>query len=75
MKLEFYFSHHFYYLQICKEVEKYKPRKMTVSCFYGGAPYDKQEQELRNGINFLVGTPGRILDHINKGRLDVSKLK
>ncbi|XP_047145195.1 nucleolar RNA helicase 2 isoform X1 [Hydra vulgaris] len=62
-------------IQICKEVEKYKPRQMTISCFYGGAPYDKQEQELRNGIDFLVGTPGRILDHINKGRLDVSKLQ
>ena len=46
-----------------------------VSCFYGGSPYFQQEADLRNGIDILIGTPGRILDHIEKKNLDCSKLK
>lgn len=56
-------------------MEKYKSKKMNASCFYGGSSYDKQESELWNGIDVLVGTPGRILDYIRKGALNVSKLR
>jgi len=62
-------------VQIHKEFEKFKSRKMMTSCFYGGSPYAPQESDLRNGIDILIGTPGRILDHIEKGNLDCSKLK
>ena len=48
---------------------------MTVSCFYGGSPYWQQEEDMRNGIDVLVGTPGRILDFLEKGKLDSSGLK
>jgi len=54
---------------------KYKSKKINVSCFYGGAPYEQQEYEMREGIDVLVGTPGRILDHLQKGRLEFSKLR
>lgn len=33
------------------------------------------EQALRAGLDVLVGTPGRIYDHIEKGNLDLSKVK
>jgi len=62
-------------VQIHKEFEKFKSRKMAISCFYGGSPYFQQEADLRNGIDILIGTPGRILDHIEKKNLDCSKLK
>jgi len=62
-------------VQIHKEFEKFKSRKMTVSCFYGGSPYWQQEEDMRNGIDVLVGTPGRILDFLEKGKLDSSGLK
>lgn len=62
-------------VQIHKEFEKFKSRKMMISCFYGGSPYFQQEADLRNGIDILIGTPGRILDHIEKKNLDCSKLK
>jgi len=62
-------------IQIYKEFEKYKSKKMNVSCFYGGSPYDKQENELWNGIDILVGTPGRILDHMHRGALKMDKIK
>ena len=61
--------------KIHKEFEKYKAKKISVSCFYGGAPYEQQEQEMREGIDVLVGTPGRIMDYLQKGKLDFSKLK
>jgi len=36
------------------------------TCFYGGTAYGTQFQEIRRGIDVLVGTPGRILDHLSK---------
>ncbi|XP_012370886.1 nucleolar RNA helicase 2 [Octodon degus] len=50
-------------------------RKLAVACFYGGTPYGGQIERMRNGIDILVGTPGRIKDHLQNGKLDLSKLK
>merc|ERR1712048_149490 len=62
-------------LQISKELEKFKPKKVCISCFYGGTMYDKQMNELRRGVDIVVGTPGRILDLINRGSLNISTVK
>ena len=62
-------------VQISKEYEKFKPKKVSVACFYGGSPYAPQENQLWEGIDILVGTPGRILDHLNRGNVDFSKLE
>lgn len=50
-------------------------RKLSVACFYGGTSYQSQINQIRNGIDILVGTPGRIKDHLQSGRLDLSKLR
>lgn len=50
-------------------------RKLNVACFYGGTSYQSQINQIRNGIDILVGTPGRIKDHLQSGRLDLSKLR
>uniref|UniRef100_A0A2K5F842 RNA helicase n=1 Tax=Aotus nancymaae TaxID=37293 RepID=A0A2K5F842_AOTNA len=50
-------------------------KKLSVACFYGGTPYGGQFERMRNGIDILVGTPGRIKDHIQNGKLDLTKLK
>ncbi|XP_008830862.1 nucleolar RNA helicase 2 [Nannospalax galili] len=50
-------------------------KKLSVACFYGGTPYGGQIERMRNGIDILVGTPGRIKDHLQNGKLDLSKLK
>ena len=42
---------------------------------YGGAPYGPQLQALRRGVPIVVGTPGRLIDHINKGSLDLSEVE
>ncbi|XP_036294182.1 nucleolar RNA helicase 2 isoform X3 [Pipistrellus kuhlii] len=50
-------------------------KKLSVACFYGGTPYGGQIERMRNGIDILVGTPGRIKDHLQNGKLELSKLK
>ncbi|XP_048361577.1 nucleolar RNA helicase 2 isoform X2 [Sphaerodactylus townsendi] len=50
-------------------------KKLTVACFYGGTAYNGQHDLIRNGIDILVGTPGRIKDHLQNGNLDISGLK
>ncbi len=42
---------------------------------YGGQAYGPQLSALRRGVHVVVGTPGRIIDHIEKGSLDLSQLK
>ncbi|KAJ6971142.1 DEAD-box ATP-dependent RNA helicase 7-like [Populus alba x Populus x berolinensis] len=44
-------------------------------CVYGGASYQPQEYALKRGVDVVVGTPGRIKDHIEKGNIDLSLLK
>ncbi|CAK7337127.1 unnamed protein product [Dovyalis caffra] len=44
-------------------------------CVYGGASYQPQEFALKRGVDIIVGTPGRIKDHIEKGNIDLSLLK
>lgn len=50
-------------------------KKLAVACFYGGTPYRGQIERMRNGIDILVGTPGRIKDHLQNAKLDLTKLK
>ncbi|KAI3377095.1 hypothetical protein L3Q82_000294 [Scortum barcoo] len=50
-------------------------KKLSITCFYGGSSYNPQIDAIRNGIDILVGTPGRIKDHLQNHKLDLSKLK
>ncbi|WP_159617725.1 DEAD/DEAH box helicase [Arthrobacter zhaoguopingii] len=47
----------------------------TVLPVYGGSPYGPQLAGLRRGAQVVVGTPGRVIDHISKGSLDLSALE
>jgi len=49
-----------------------KPYNMYTSVFHGGVSYEPQRRDLRRGLDILVGTPGRIIDHLNNGDLDLS---
>jgi ATP-dependent RNA helicase DeaD len=42
---------------------------------YGGVPIDEQSFELKNGIDFFVGTTGRVLDHLNRGNILFGSIK
>ena len=49
--------------------------KISTLCVYGGTPYAKQENELRRGVDMVVGTPGRMIDLYEKGALDLSEVR
>ncbi len=42
---------------------------------YGGSSYGKQLTALKRGVHVVVGTPGRVVDHLSRGTLDLSSLR
>lgn len=48
---------------------------VRVAAIYGGSSYSLQMNQLRRGVDVVVGTPGRLLDLINRGALDLSAVK
>ncbi len=42
---------------------------------YGGQPIDRQIRALRRGAQIIIGTPGRVLDHLDRGTLDLHDIK
>ncbi len=63
-------------IQVSEQIEllgKYKG--IHAVAIYGGAGYDKQIQGLKQGLQVVVGTPGRILDHIRRGTLKLGAVK
>jgi ATP-dependent RNA helicase DeaD len=64
-------------LQVCEAFEKYAAHMKGVHVLpvYGGQGYGTQLSALRRGVHIVVGTPGRIMDHLQKGTLDLTELK
>lgn len=64
-------------MQACKEIEKFSAYMPWVKpcAVYGGAAMDKQISELRRGANIVVGTPGRVMDHIGRKTLKLDNLR
>jgi ATP-dependent RNA helicase DeaD len=61
-------------MQIGEEIEQFAAgRDFKQVCVYGGAAYEPQEKAFRDGVHLVVGTPGRIMDHMERGNLDLSK--
>ena len=50
-------------------------KRLKVAAIYGRAPFYRQQQELKQKTHIVVGTPGRIIDHIDRETLDVSEIK
>ncbi|MCX6395657.1 MAG: DEAD/DEAH box helicase [Propionibacteriales bacterium] len=64
-------------LQVSEAFEKYASgiKGLHVLPVYGGQGYGVQLSALRRGVHVVVGTPGRVMDHIEKGTLDLSELR
>ena len=56
-----------------KKLSKYLP-KIDVLPVYGGQPIDRQIKALKNGVQIIIGTPGRVLDHIERRTIDLSTI-
>jgi ATP-dependent RNA helicase DeaD len=64
-------------IQVSEAFEKYAAHMKGVKVLpiYGGQGYGVQLSALRRGVHVVVGTPGRIMDHLEKGTLDLSELR
>ncbi|QTA38411.1 DEAD/DEAH box helicase [Thermosipho ferrireducens] len=63
-------------LQVAEEISSLKGKKrLKIFPVYGGQSINYQIQHLKRGVDVVVGTPGRILDHINRKTLDISKVE
>ncbi len=58
-------------LQVCREIEKIAINtKIKATTIYGGESYEKQFRALAKKPQIIIGTPGRIIDHLNRGSLN-----
>src|SRR5215813_5526356 len=56
--------------QVQESFEKYgKNHKLNVALIIGGVSFDDQDMKLMRGVDVLIATPGRLLDHFERGRL------
>ena len=63
-------------MQVSEATHRYgKDLGARVLPVYGGQPIGRQLRELERGVDIVVGTPGRVLDHINRGTLRMSDLR
>src|SRR5690349_19948695 len=64
-------------IQVAEAFQKYASKMpgFHVLPIYGGQSYTPQLSALRRGVHVVVGTPGRVIDHLEKGSLDLSNLK
>ena len=60
-------------MQVADEIAKVgsKIKKLKILAVYGGQPIGKQTRVLKKGAHIVVGTPGRVIDHIERGNLDL----
>lgn len=63
-------------LQVCEAFETYAAHlKVRLLPVYGGQGYGVQLAALARGVDVVVGTPGRVIDHLERGTLDLSGLR
>jgi len=64
-------------IQVAEEMNKLARYKKDVSFLpvYGGQPIERQLKILKKGVQIIIGTPGRILDHLDRGTIDVTNIK
>ncbi|MFP2768371.1 DEAD/DEAH box helicase [Oceanisphaera sp. KMM 10153] len=64
-------------IQVAESFEGYaKYRKdIRILSIYGGQAYDSQIRALKRGVDIVVGTPGRVMDHMRRGTLKLDNLK
>ncbi len=63
-------------IQVSDELHSLKgAKRLTITPVYGGQSYEKQLKQLRRPNDIIVGTPGRLIDHLKNKKLDLSHVK
>ncbi len=61
-------------VQVENEFRRLAPDAVKSVCLYGGKPIRGQINRLSEGVHVVVGTPGRVIDHLNRGTLNIDQL-
>jgi superfamily II DNA/RNA helicase len=62
--------------QVADSFERYgKYNKLSMALLIGGVSFDDQEKKLDRGVDVLIATPGRLLDHFERGKLMLSQVQ
>jgi superfamily II DNA/RNA helicase len=62
-------------VQVHEDLKVGAEKGLSTISVYGGTPYEAQIEALTTGVHVVVGTPGRLLDHLNRGNLDLSEVR
>ncbi len=63
-------------MQVAEAIYRYgKGSKVSVAPVYGGQPISRQLRALEHGVQIVVGTPGRIMDHMRRGTLALDQIR
>jgi len=62
-------------LQVSEALRTMAPLRVRVLAIYGGSPYGPQLRQLGEGVDVVVGTPGRVADMIERGALDLTNIR
>ncbi|HEX3014035.1 MAG TPA: DEAD/DEAH box helicase [Methanobacterium sp.] len=64
-------------IQVAEEIRKLSKymRKLNVLPIYGGQPIERQIKSLKKGVQIIIGTPGRVMDHMRRGTLKMNNVK
>ena len=63
-------------IQITNEAKKLaEDRGVSILAVYGGQDVERQLRQLKRGVNIVIGTPGRLLDHIRRKSIDLGQVK
>ncbi|CAA9545391.1 MAG: DEAD-box ATP-dependent RNA helicase DeaD (CshA) [uncultured Thermomicrobiales bacterium] len=63
-------------IQVAEALHKYgRHKEVETLPIYGGQPYERQFRGLQRGVQIVVGTPGRVMDHMRRGTLSLDDLR
>ncbi len=63
-------------IQVAEALHKYgRHKEVETLPIYGGQPYERQFRGLQRGVQIVVGTPGRVMDHMRRGTLNLENVR
>jgi ATP-dependent RNA helicase DeaD len=63
-------------IQVAEALHKYgRHKEVETLPIYGGQPYERQFRGLQRGVQIVVGTPGRVMDHMRRGTLALDRIR
>jgi ATP-dependent RNA helicase DeaD len=62
-------------IQVCEEINSLKgDYRISATTIYGGQSIEQQLRKLKRGVSIVVGTPGRVMDHLRRGSLKIDRI-